>query len=121
MGKELILVLTYCPNKERKEILFNFLKQLQKFRKSYDILVASHTPLDNNFFEYFDYFYYDKNNHILTDIEYRQNGWFSPFNNYVIWSSYLSSGNTIKAILDSFTSASISSRNSLILLSLLFL
>ena len=56
MGKELILVLTYCPNKERKEILFNFLKQLQKFRKSYDILVASHTPLDNNFFEYFDYF-----------------------------------------------------------------
>lgn len=100
MGKELILVLTYCPNKERKEILFNFLKQLQKFRKSYDILVASHTPLDNNFFEYFDYFYYDKNNHILTDIEYRQNGWFSPFHNYVIWSSYLSSGNTIKAILD---------------------
>jgi len=100
MGKELILVLTYCPNKERKEILFNFLKQLQKFRKSYDILVASHTPLDNNFFEYFDYFYYDKNNHILTDIEYRQNGWFSPFHDYVIWSSYLSSGNTIKAILD---------------------
>ena len=45
-------------------------------------------------------FYYDKNNHILTDIEYRQNGWFSPFHDYVIWSSYLSSGNTIKAILD---------------------
>jgi hypothetical protein len=100
MSKELILIVAYCPNKERKEILFDFLKQIQMFRESYDILVASHTPLDVNFFEYFDYFYYDKNNIILTDIEYRQNGWFSPFDNYVIWSSYLGSGNTIKAILD---------------------
>jgi hypothetical protein len=100
MSKELILIVAYCPNKERKEILFDFLKQLQIFRESYDILVASHTPLDVNFFEYFDYFYYDKNNVILTDIEYRQNGWFSPFDDYVIWSSYLGGGNTIKAILD---------------------
>jgi hypothetical protein len=100
MDKELILVLAYCPDKERKEILFDLLKQLQGFRKSYAILVASHTPLDANFFEYFDYFYYDKNNVILTDLEYRQNGWFSPFDDYVIWSSYLSIGNTIKAILD---------------------
>jgi len=100
MSKELILIVAYCPNKERKEILFDFLKQLQMFRCSYDILVASHTPLDVNFFEYFDYFYYDKNNIILTDIEYRQNGWFSPFDDYVIWSSYLGIGNTIKAILD---------------------
>jgi len=103
MSRELILIAAYCPNKERKEILFDLLKQLQKFRKSYDILVASHTPLDTIFFEYFDYFYYDKNNVILTDIEYRQNGWFSPFDDYVIWSSYLSSGNTIKAILDLLT------------------
>ena len=72
MNKELILVLTYCPDKKRKEI----------------------------FFDYFDYFYYDKNNIILTDIEYRQNGFFCPFDNYVIWSSYIGSGNTIKAILD---------------------
>jgi hypothetical protein len=100
MNKELILVLTYCPDKKRKEIFFEFLKQLQNFRDTYDILVSSHTPLDTHFFDYFDYFYYDKNNIILTDIEYRQNGWFSPFNDYVIWSSYLSNGNTIKAILD---------------------
>ena len=100
MNKELILITTYCPNKERKEILFDFLKQLQKFRDKYDILVSSHTPLDTHFFDYFDYFYYDKNNVILTDIEYRQNGFFCPFDNYVIWSSYIGSGNTIKAILD---------------------
>ena len=100
MNKDLILITAYCPNKEKKEILFDFLKQLQKFRDKYDILVSSHTPLDTHFFDYFDYFYYDKNNVILTDIEYRQNGWFSPFDDYVIWSTYLGGGNTIKAILD---------------------
>jgi hypothetical protein len=100
MNKELILILAYCPDKKRKEIFFDFLKQLQIFRDTYDILVSSHTPLDTNFFDYFDYFYYDKNNVILTDIEYRQNGFFCPSDNYVIWSSYLGRGNTIKAILD---------------------
>jgi len=100
MNKDLILITAYCPSKEKKEILFEFLKQLQKFKDKYDILVASHSPLDMHFFDYFDYFYFDKNNIILNDIEYRQNGWFSPYNNYVIWSSYLGIGNTIKAILD---------------------
>jgi hypothetical protein len=100
MNKELILIPSYCPDKKRKEIFFEFLKQLQNFRDTYDILVSSHTPLDTIFFDYFDYFYYDKNNIILTDIEYRQNGFFCPFDNYVIWSSYIGSGNTIKAILD---------------------
>ena len=100
MNKDLILITAYCPNKEKKEILFDFLKQLQKFRDKYDVLVSSHTPLDIHFFDYFDYFYYDRNNVILTDLEYRQNGFFCPFDNYVIWSSYIGSGNTIKAILD---------------------
>jgi hypothetical protein len=37
---------------------------------------------------------------MLTDIEYRQNGWFTPFENYVIWSNYITQGNTLKAIWD---------------------
>jgi hypothetical protein len=89
MNKELILIPSYCPDKKRKEIFFAFLKQLQNFRDKYDILVASHTPLDTHFFDYFDYFYYDKNNVILTNIEYRQNGFFCPFDNYVILSMIL--------------------------------
>lgn len=98
--KELILITTYCPTTEKKEILIDLLKSIQKFRNDYDILVASHTPLDEFIFEYFDYFYYDKNNHLLSDIEYLQNGWFSPKDNYVIWSSYITKGNTMKAIWD---------------------
>lgn len=100
MKKELILITTYCPTTEKKETLINLLKSIQKFRDEYDILVASHTPLDKFIFEYFDYYYYDKNNELLSDIEYLQNGWFSPKDNYVIWSSYITKGNTMKAIWD---------------------
>lgn len=98
--KDLILITAYCPTKEKKDTLLGLLKSLEKYREQYSILVASHTPLDSLFFEYFDYFYFDKNNIILKDIEYVQNGWFSPFNNYVIWSSYIEIGSTLKAIWD---------------------
>lgn len=98
--KELILVTTYCPTKEKKETLLKLLKSLEKYRDKYSILVTSHTTIDSFFFNYFDYFYYDKNNEILTDIEYRQNGWFIPFKDYVIWSSYINIGNSLKAIWD---------------------
>jgi len=98
--KELIIILSYCNDKDKKQSLYECLKSLQNFRDDYDILVASHTPLDELFFDYFDYYYFDKNNNILTDIEYRQNAWFTPFNNYVVWSSYIEIGNTVGAIWD---------------------
>jgi hypothetical protein len=98
--KDLILITSYCPTNEKKEILLTLLKGLQKYRNEYDILLSSHVKLDPFFFDYFDYFYFDKNNQILTDIEYRQNGWFVPFENYVIWSNYITPGNTMKAIWD---------------------
>lgn len=98
--KELILVTAYCPTKEKKEVLLNFLKSVQPFRNQYSILLASHSSLDPLFFDYFDYFYFDKNNIVLQDIEYRQNAWFLPFGDYVIWSSYAEFGNTLKAVTD---------------------
>lgn len=98
--KDLILITSYCPTNEKKEILLTLLKGLQKYRNEYDILLCSHVRLDPFFFDYFDYFYFDKNNQMLTDIEYRQNGWFTPFENYVIWSNYITQGNTLKAIWD---------------------
>lgn len=98
--KELILILAYCNTKEKKKTLFELLESLQKFREDYSVLVASHSPLDTLYFDYFDYYYFDKNNTILTDIEYRQNSWFMPFDNYIIWSSFIEVGNTMKAIFD---------------------
>lgn len=101
MKKEIILILSYCPTKAKKEILYNFLQSLQKYRNEYDIMLASHVPLDSFYFEYFDYFYFDKNNEILFDDEYRFNSWYSPTGtNYEMWSNYVEFGNTIKAIYD---------------------
>jgi hypothetical protein len=100
-NKEIILILAYCNTKEKKNMLFNLLNGLQKYRDNYDIMIASHIPLDVLFFDYFDYYYFDKNNNILTDIEYRQNSWFSPTgSDYTIWSNYTEVGNTLGAILD---------------------
>jgi hypothetical protein len=100
-NKEIILILAYCNTKNKKDIFFNFLNGLQKYRDKYDIMVASHIPLDEMFFDYFDFYYFDKNNRILSDIEYRQNSWFSPTgSDYVIWSNYTEIGNTLGAILD---------------------
>jgi hypothetical protein len=100
MKKDLLLITSHCSTPEKKHILLNLLKSLQGFRKKFDILVTSHLPLDPWFFEYFDYFFFDKNNRVLTDQEYTQNSWFQPFDNYVIWSSYADYGNTMVAIWD---------------------
>ena len=54
--KEIILILSYCNTKEKKNMLFNLLNGLQKYRDNYDIMVASHIPLDVLFFDYFDYY-----------------------------------------------------------------
>jgi hypothetical protein len=100
MKKSLILITSYCNTKEKKVVLLNLLKDLEKFRENFDILLATHTFVDNLFYDYVDYIFYDKKNTILTDIEYRQNSWFQPFDNYVIWSSYIENGNTLAAIWD---------------------
>jgi hypothetical protein len=98
--KELILILSYCPNKEKKESLLFFLKDLQSFRENYNILLVSHSKLDPYFLEYCDFYFYSEKNELLDGIEYRQNSWFSPVNDYVIWSSYTTIGNTLSAIWD---------------------
>jgi len=100
MKKDLIILTTHCSNPNKKETLLNLLKSLQKFRDKFDILVTSHLPLDEWFFSYFDFYFFDKNNHLLTDQKYTQNGWFRPVDNYVIWSSYSDYGNTMLAIWD---------------------
>jgi hypothetical protein len=100
MKKDLIIVTTHCNTQTKKELLLRLLMQLQKFRDNFDILVSSHIPLDDIFFSYIDFYYFDKNNNVLTDQKYTQNAWFRPSKNYVVWSSYADYGNTMLAIWD---------------------
>jgi len=97
--KDLILVAAYCPKLEQKEMLIKLLQNLNTIRDRYDIMLTSHTILDNCFLEYCDYFYFDKNNPILNDIEYRNHAFFDLHNGNIIWSNYTNNGNTHLTIL----------------------
>jgi hypothetical protein len=100
MKKNLIIITSHCDTKEKKEILLTLLQDLQNFKSKFDILLTSHVPIDHIFYPYIDYVFFDKNNTLLTDLDYRQNSWFQPFDNYVIWSSYTEKANTLAAIWD---------------------
>lgn len=67
--KELIAIAAYCPTTEKKRILTNLVLQLQPVRDSYDIIIISHSPIDNILSELVDYVYYDKNNDLITDFD----------------------------------------------------
>lgn len=98
MKKDLIIIVTFCPEQKNKEALYHLLSDLQKFRKNFDILLTSHTLLDNFFTELVDYFYYDKENIVLTDLEFQQNGWYSTNGKDKIWSSFINIGNYLPSI-----------------------
>lgn len=97
--KDLILITSYCPKLEQKEMLLKLLQNLNNTRDRYDVMVTSHTILDGYFLEYCDYFYYDKSNPVLTDIEYRNHAFFDLQDGNIIWSNYTNIGNTHLTIL----------------------
>lgn len=98
MKKELIVIVAFCPDQKRKTSLYYLLSDLQNFREKYDILLTSHTNFDTFFTELVDYFYFDKENIVLTDLEYQQNGWYSTNGKDIIWSSFINMGNYLPSI-----------------------
>lgn len=98
MKKDLIVVGTYCPDLERQKILNNCIDSLQKGRDRYDILICSHTFIPEYIHEKVDYVFYDKNNDILTDMEYLNQPWFSPENGYVVKSTFIGNGSTYLSV-----------------------
>lgn len=95
--KDLILITAYCPTFEKIKVLHNLLKDLENFRDKYDVMLCSHTKVDRLLQEYCDYYFYSKDNDVLTDIQYLQNGWVAPWGKK-IWSTYISGVNTAPAI-----------------------
>ena len=84
--KSLISVFNYSPDNRRKEILHNLLIRLQSIRNNFDILVVSHSPISDISLGLIDYFYYDKNNELITDFNLTNKFWFRE-NDFVINSS----------------------------------
>ena len=97
--KELILITAYCPDQKRKDQLNNLVNSLQPFRKEYDICISSHTHIPLEITEKVDYTIYDKENPILTDLDYLSSSWGIPFKDYTIYSTFVGKGTYILAIL----------------------
>lgn len=72
--KDLILLTAYTPDSQRKNILLDALKSIDK--NKFDIMVSSHSSIPEEAFEYCDYFVYDKNNTLLFDTKYRLSFYF---------------------------------------------
>ena len=61
---EIVLLHAYLSTNERKEICHKFIKQFKDF--GYDVIVASHLPLDKDTQQLCDYAIYDKDNTLIN-------------------------------------------------------
>ena len=64
--KDLIIINSYTPDYEREGLLRNFVNQIDK--TNFDLMVVSHSRLPDDLYEKVDYFIFDKENEVLTDI-----------------------------------------------------
>jgi hypothetical protein len=96
--KELILITAHCPDQKRKDQLSNLINSLQPFRKEYDICISSHTHIPLEITEKVDYTIFDKENLILTDLDYLSSSWGIPFEDYTIYNTFVGKGTYILAI-----------------------
>jgi len=74
--KDLITIFNYSPDTRRKQILHDLILDLQALKEDFDILVVSHSPISDITLDLIDYFYYDKNNELLTDFDLTNKFWF---------------------------------------------
>lgn len=87
--KDLIVIGAYCPDTERQTMLNNCIESLQNIRNDFDILISSHTIIPENITKKVDFTFYDSNNDLLTDLEYLNQPWFSPYDGGVIFTTYI--------------------------------
>ena len=96
--KDLLLITSYCPDETRENILRDMVNSLINFNEKYDIMIVSHTPIPTDIQKKVNYFLYDSKNEILTDWDLLNQPWFSPNNDRIIQSSFLSKKNTVLAM-----------------------
>lgn len=63
-NNKIIIILSHCDTKKKKEILIKNISKL-KNNFNYDILLTSHIPLPENIINQVDFFVFDKSNPIL--------------------------------------------------------
>lgn len=96
--KDLILIGAHCPDAEREQLLYECVNTLQTCRKDYDILITSHTEIPSYITNKVDYTFYDRNNELITDLDYLNQPWFSPTPDMTILSTYVGEYSTYLAV-----------------------
>lgn len=91
--KDLITIPTFCPDSQRKETLYNLVQNLQKIRDKYDIMIVSHSPINEITTSMVDYVYIDNENLLLKDFDLTNKFWFSN-ENFKVTSSLIYTNST---------------------------
>lgn len=72
--KDLIIINSYTPDFEREGLLRNFVNEIDT--TNYDVMVVSHSRLPDDLYKKVDYFIFDRENEVLTDIEFKHPMWW---------------------------------------------
>ena len=64
--KDLIIINAHTPDFEREELMRSFISQIDK--TNYDLMVVSHTKIPDDVLNKVEYFIFDKENELLTDL-----------------------------------------------------
>tara|TARA_R110002153_G_C13322688_1_gene497245 strand:- start:962 stop:1930 length:969 start_codon:yes stop_codon:yes gene_type:complete len=73
--KDLFLITTYAPDNLRRDMLRNFVNSINK--DLFDIMVVSHSSIPEDIIDNINYFIYDADNSLLTDVEYKYQMYFN--------------------------------------------
>jgi len=109
--KAIIIIGAYCPDVERKQLLENCINSLQPIRKDFDILISSHVHVPEYIVDKADYYFYDKDNELITDWDLMNTPWFSPYENLTIVSSLISNYSVYLAAYKCFINGMGASKN----------
>lgn len=91
----IVLIHAHLSDYQRLQVCSELIKKIKSF--GYEVIVTSHTPAPKEFQESVDYFVYDKDNYILTDLKYLgYMVWYTPW--YDITSKEFNTQNTVLAV-----------------------
>lgn len=103
--KDLIVIGAYCPDKEREDMLNKCIDSLLPLKNDFDFLISSHTIIPEYIAKKVDFTFYDKKNDLITDWEYCNKPWFSPFDGMTIVSTLITEYSTFLAAYRIFIGA----------------
>ena len=91
----IVLIHAHLSDYKRLQVCSELIKKIKGF--GYEVIVTTHTPAPKEFQDSVDYFVYDKDNLILTDLKYLgYMVWYTP--NFDISSKEFNTNNTVLAV-----------------------